>query len=130
MCQFGLCQIGLSIACRNSFFGCEDVIFPADRLRSTRDRPGKNVIYWATPGASIRSRANISSMTRVGFEIDHQFRRFGLVGLKARLGRIGPTGEIHHDAPPAIVLLRLDGFHDVEALAVEEEGVTTEQLFE
>jgi hypothetical protein len=72
------------------------------------------------------SRANISSMMRVGFEIDHQVRRFGLVGLKARLGLIGPTGEIHHDAPPAVVLLRLDGFHDVEALAVEEEGMTTE----
>src|SRR3979409_303363 len=72
------------------------------------------------------SRANISSMMRVGFEIDHQICRFGLVGLKARLGLIGPTGEIHHDAPPAVVLLRLDGFHDIEALAVEEEGMTTE----
>src|SRR5216684_1296838 len=64
---------------------CEDVIFPVDRLRSTRDRPGKNAIYLATPGVSIRSRANISSMTCVGFEIDHHVCRFGLVGLKARL---------------------------------------------
>src|SRR5260370_4954030 len=111
-------------------FWCEDVIFPVERLRSTRDRPGKKGIYLARPGVSSRSRANIWSMTCVGFEIDHHVCRFGLVGLKARLGRIGPTGEIHHDAPPTVVLLRLDGFHDVEALAVEEEGMTTEQLFE
>jgi len=73
-----------------------------------------------------RSGEHFVKMTRVGFEIDHQIRRFGLVGLKAHLVRIGPTSEIHHDAPLAVVLLRLDGFHDVEALAVEEEGVTTE----
>src|SRR5258708_7222692 len=91
---------------------------------------GKNAIHLATPAASIRSRANISSMTRIGFEIDHQVRRFGIVGLKARLGRIGPTGEVHHHAPPAVILLRLDGFHDVQALAVEEEGVTPKKLFE
>jgi hypothetical protein len=48
-------------------------------------------------------------MTRIGFEIDHQFRRFGLVGLKAHLVLIDPAGEIHHDAPRAVVLLRLDG---------------------
>src|SRR5882757_11423806 len=117
-----MCQIGLSIACRNSFSRCD---FPR-RPIAFDTRLARKERHSATPGATIRSRANISSMTRIGFEIDHQVRRLGFVGLKARLGRIGPTGEVHHNAPPAVILLRLDGFHDVEALAVEEEGVTTE----
>ena len=33
---------------------------------------------------------------------------------------VGPIGEIHHHASPAVVLVSLDGFHDVEAFAVEK----------
>jgi len=66
-------------------------------------------------------------MTTIGFEIDHQIRRLGLMGLKARSLRVGPVGEINHHAPSSTaILFRLDGFHDVEAVAVEKVGVVAE----
>src|SRR5882724_9335484 len=69
-------------------------------------------------------------MEAIGFEIDHQIRRLGLVGLKARRFVIGPIGQIHHYAPPSVVRFYLDGLHNVEAIAVKKIGVVAEQPFE
>ena len=70
---------------------------------------------------------DITSMARIAFEIDHHIRRLRLVGLKALRFLIGPTGEIHHHAVQPVGLLRLDGFHDIEAIAVEKVSVIAEQ---
>jgi len=62
----------------------------------------------------------MSLTAAIGFEIDHQFRRLESVGQKAVRLLVGPIGEIHHHASLAVVLVSLDGFHDVEAFAVEK----------
>src|SRR6266481_284551 len=73
---------------------------------------------------------DITSMARIAFEIDHHIRRLRLVGLKALRFLIGPTGEIDHHALQPVGLLRLDGFHNIEAIAVEKVSVIAEQPFE
>jgi hypothetical protein len=97
---------------------------PTDRDRQATGRKERRSLGNARSVDPLAG--GISSMARITLEIDHQVRRLGRVGLKAQLSFIDPTGEIHHDAPPPVVLLRLDGFHDIEALPVEEEGVSTE----
>src|SRR6266851_5582149 len=73
---------------------------------------------------------DITSMARIAFEIDHQIRRLGLVGQKALRFLVDPTGEIHHHAAQPVGLLLLDGFHNIEAVAVEKVSVIAEQPFE
>src|SRR5882757_8287844 len=78
---------------------------------------------------------DITSMARIAFEIDHHIRRLRFVGLKALRFLIDPTGEIHHNTVHPVGLLRLDrlhndGFHNIEAIAVEKVSVIAEQPFE
>jgi hypothetical protein len=69
-------------------------------------------------------------MAYVGFEIDDNLRYLRRVRLKVvLLSPILPIGEIHDHCPPAAILLFIDGFHDIEALAIEKIGVITEQAF-
>src|SRR5690242_7309723 len=69
-------------------------------------------------------------MEYIGIEIDDQLGYLRRVRLEIiLLGPIGPIGEIHHHGLRPTIPLFVDGFHDIETLAVEEIGVMTEQAF-
>ena len=71
-----------------------------------------------------------TSMEYIGVEIDDQLGYLRRVRLEIiLLGPIGPIGEIHHHGLRPTIPLFVDGFHDIETLAVEEIGVITEQAF-
>src|SRR5579883_2604331 len=50
--------------------------------------------------------------------------------LQALPGGVGPACDVQDDAGGTVALLLLRRFHDVEAVAVEEEGVVAEDAFQ
>src|SRR6266567_5249828 len=59
-----------------------------------------------------------------------QIGRFGRVWLKLRRFRAGPFGEVHHDTELVTLGAWFSRLNDVEAAAVKEIGVISEQLCE
>jgi hypothetical protein len=61
---------------------------------------------------------------------DHQVRRLRFVQLETGSGLVAPAGKIHDLGGLRRRPGSLDRLHDVETMAVEEEGVFPEQVVE
>src|SRR5215813_1484542 len=98
----------------------------AEATGSQSHAPGSEWLR-AMPAVRVRGEGGSTLAVGLGLERDDHLRRFGLVRLKAARRGVGPIGQVDHHAHSAVVTVALDRLDDIEAGAVDEISVITEQ---